>query len=429
MKKLFFALVAPSLITVFSWSQGQTSKLATKEYASYDYADAAQHFEKMQKSDITLRSLGDSYYKTQQYGKSEQAYAQLMTSPGVTSQDVANYISVLLMNEKYADAITWMGKYSTSYPLDKRYSTYLSNSNTIEKLKTNAGQFIIRNLDINSAQQDFGVVFFKDSVVLTSSREEAKPVKRTWNGNNLPFLDLYAASMSSNGDLKNPKPFFGIVNKKYHDGPAAFTQNYEVMAFTRNNYDSKSAGGTRKLQIFISKAKNDTTSGGHIFYEWTKPEGVPFNSNEYSVGQPAFNSDGTVMYFVSDMPGGKGGTDLYKVDRNPDGTWGKPQNLGDKINTAGDEMFPFFHSSGLLFFSSNGHEGLGGLDVFVAKINNGEVGQVKNVGAPINSSKDDFSFILNPAMSFGYFSSNREGGKGNDDIYHFQLVKPIDFDK
>jgi len=429
MKKILWAALLHSLLPPFSWSQGQKLKLAVKEYSSYDYSEAAGRFEKMQKSDIALRSLGDSYYKMQQYAKSELAYSQLVTSPSAVPADISNYISVLLINEKYAEALQWMEKFSSTYPSDERYAAYLSEKNVFENLKRDAGQFVIRNLDINSEQEDFGAVFYRDSVVLTSSREEAKPVKRTWNGNKLPYLDLYFASMDSQAELKNLKRIYSKVNKKYHEGPASFTRNGSVMAFTRNNYESKSSDGVRKLQLFISKAKNDTLPSGQILHGWTKPEGVPFNSHEYSVGQPAFNDDGSALYFASDMPGGKGGTDLYKADRNPDGTWGKPQSLGDKINTPGDEMFPFFHSSGLLFFSSTGHKGLGGLDVFVAKMNDTEIGQIKNVGIPVNSSKDDLSFVLANNMRFGYFASNREGGKGNDDIYSYQLMKPFNFGK
>ena len=428
MKNFFISFLFLLLIPFLSFSQTQVAKLATKEYSSYDYSNAALHFEKMQKSDASLRSQADSYYKIQQYAKSEMAYSQLVTSPGANAQDIANYISVLLMNEKYSDAINWMKKYSATFS-DKRYSPYLEKNNLIEKLKADAGQFTIKNLDINSGQEDFGAIFYRDSVIFTSSREEAKPAQRTWNWNKLPFLDIYIADRDGKGELINPKPFLRQVNKKYHEGPASFTKDYQMLAFTRNNYESTGSDGSRKLQIFFSRFKSDTASNGQIFTGWTKAVSVPFNSNDYSVGHPTFNADGTVMYFTSDMPGGKGGTDLYRVHINPDGTWGRPQNLGDKINTAGDEMFPFYHSSGMLFFSSNGSEGLGGLDVFVAEMKDGEIGKIKNVGVPVNSSKDDFSFVLDDGMTYGYFASNREGGKGNDDIYSYQLLKPFYFGK
>ena len=424
---IFFLVVILSGVEVFS--QAQSSKLAAKEYNNYEYADAATHFEKMQRTDMILREQADSYFKIQQYAKAEGAYSALVSSPGATQQDFVNYISVLLMNEKYPQALEQMQKYSALYLLDKRYASYLNEANIFEKLKKDNGQFTIKNLDINSEQEDFGAVFFKDSIAFASSREDVKQVRRTWNWNKLPFLDIYVAEKDSKGELKNPKPLNRTVNKKYHEGPASFANNFTVMAFTRNNYDSAREDGTRVLQIYTSRLKVDTASNGQIFSHWTKPVGVPFNSKDYSVGHPAFNPDGSVMYFVSDMPGGKGGTDLYKVDRNPDGTWGKPQNLGDKINTVGDEMFPFYHSSGILFFSSNAREGLGGLDVFACDMRNGETGMIKNVGAPVNSSKDDFSFVLNDGGSYGYFASNREGGKGNDDIYSYQLLKPFYFGK
>lgn len=409
------------------FSQTKNEIRAAEDYSAYNYTGAINRYEKTAKSDAMLRSLADSYFKTREYVNAEKTYAQLATSPGANPQDIVHYISVLLANEKYNDAMSWMEKYSAANFTDKRYAKYLSQKNLVDKLKTNAGQFTIKNLDINSEQEDFGAVFYKNAVVYTSSREGTKQIARIWNGNKLPYLDLYLAQRSSTGELVNVVPFEKSFNKKYHEGPCSFTKNGEVLAFTRNDYAATSADGTRKLQIFISQYSSD--SSGFKVAKWSAPKGVPFNSADYSVGHPALNSDGTVLYFSSDKPGGYGGVDLYKVNRNPDGTWGRPENLGNKINTPGDEMFPYLHPSGLLFFASNGHEGLGGLDVFVAEMENGEFGRVKNVGAPINSSKDDFSFALDAAMESGYFASNRGGGGGDDDLYSFKMLKPFHFGK
>jgi len=156
---------------------------------------------------------------------------------------------------------------------------------------------------------------------------------------------------------------------------------------------------------------------------------VPFhlNSPDYSVGHGCLNDDGTVMYFSSDMPGGYGGVDLYKIEKGIDGKWGEAINLGDVINTEANEMFPFYEDkSNLLFFASNGHIGLGGLDIFYSNDNNGTYSSATNVGAPMNTNSDDFSFIIDDEMKHGYFSSNREGGKGDDDIYHFNLNFPFE---
>jgi len=284
-----------------------------------------------------------------------------------------------------------------------------------------ADQFTVKNVDINTDQADFGTAYYKDKVVYVSTREGVRGVKRIWSGNDLPFLDMYITDVAADNELKNRMPFRKKTNKKFHDGPASFSKNGDLMAFTRNNYDGKSSDDKIKLQLFYS----DAQANG-----WTNPKSVHFNSWEYSVGQPSLSSDGKTMFFASDMPGGKGGVDIYKVRRKKDGTWGKPENLGDKINTSGKEMFPFIHSSGALIFASTEHGSIGGFDMFYCEIKeNGTIGSVKTFGEPINGPSDDFAMILNEEMSTGFFSSNRIGGKGDDDVYSFNMLKPLSFGK
>ena len=284
-----------------------------------------------------------------------------------------------------------------------------------------ADQFTIKNIDINTDQADFGTAYYKDKVVYVSTREGVKGIKRTWSGNSLPFLDMYITDLSSDNELSNRRQFRKNINKKFHDGPAAFSKNGDLMVFTRNNYDGKSSDDLVKLQLFYSDAQADG---------WTTPKGVNYNSWEYSVGQPALTADGKTMFFASDMPGGKGGVDIYRVNRNNDGTWGKPENLGDKINTSGKEMFPFIHSSGALIFASTSHGSTGGMDIFYCELKeNGKMGPIKTFGEPINGPSDDFAMILNEDMTKGFFSSNRIGGKGDDDVYSFNMSKPLSFGK
>jgi outer membrane protein OmpA-like peptidoglycan-associated protein len=271
-------------------------------------------------------------------------------------------------------------------------------------------RFKIRNLEMNSEESDIAPAYYNGRVVFSSSRDLNSEVKRVWGRTGLGYYDLYIADPGGAGELVKMNYFNRSFNGKYNEGPASFNRDGDFMAFTQNYYESK-----KELKLKIMTTSN---ADG----KWDEPIHVPFNNPDYNTAHPSLSFDASVMYFVSDMPGGYGGTDIYKVNRNEDGTWGRPQNMGDKINTTGNESFPFIHRDGLLFFSSDGHPGMGGLDVFVAHVANG-VGQVEHLEAPINSVGDDFSFILSSDQYTGYFSSNREGGQGSDDLYSFSNQK------
>jgi outer membrane protein OmpA-like peptidoglycan-associated protein len=217
-------------------------------------------------------------------------------------------------------------------------------------------------------------------------------------------------------DMEEPEieEFSKSINSKYHEGPVTFFKDYKKIVFTRNNYNKgrakKSDKGVNMLKLFIASKKGN---------KWTDIKELPINSDQYSTGHPALSPDNRKMYFVSDMPGGFGGTDIYVVDYR-DGSWGVPVNLGREINTEGNEMFPFVDEAGNFYFASDGHAGLGGLDMFYVEFRNGvPFGGVENLGAPINSTKDDFGFITDAQRSHGYFSSNRRKGYSDDNIYAF----------
>jgi outer membrane protein OmpA-like peptidoglycan-associated protein len=261
-----------------------------------------------------------------------------------------------------------------------------------------------------------------EQVVFASTRAIESPISRMWNWNGLPFLELYVADVLPNHDLENIHPFQKRMKGKYHEGPASFNKSLDFVMFTRNNYDGRDKTGARGLQLY-SSTKDEKG-------KWSKPAGISLNSSDYSVGHPSLTPDGKTMYFVSEMPGSIGGTDIYKSVLAANGTWSKPENLGKAINTEGNEMFPFYHESGLLYFASDGHQGLGGLDNFVAKLSDdGSVQDIINLGFPVNSSFDDFSIVFKSDMKSGYFASNRNGGSGNDDIYAVNVLKMWEFEK
>jgi outer membrane protein OmpA-like peptidoglycan-associated protein len=394
---------------------------ATNHYNNYSYTKVIEKLEgeKKQINTDAQRKLAESYKITGNFAAADSVYSIIMQASDKTPQDIYAYAQILKMNAKYAEAQKQMDAYSALNAADSRTKLFNQNKTyTIDLLK-DKGQFEVKNLAVNSTEQDFGVTYFKNEIVYTSSKHDINAAYRRWNGNNLPFLDLYSGKLEENGEITNSKKMSSL-NKKYHEGPASYNKTGNIIIYTQDNYQSKSSDGIRKLELMESTFKDGA---------WG--EKIPFalNNKEYSVGHPSLSADGNTLYFASDMPGGIGGVDIYRVIRNADGTWGKAENLGEKINTEGNEMFPFVHESGMFFFSSDGRPGLGGLDVFVSQLKNNQFTKVINLGTPVNGSKDDFSFVLNESKTKGYFASNREGGKGDDDIYSFNLLKQFQFGK
>lgn len=198
----------------------------------------------------------------------------------------------------------------------------------------------MKSLSMNTADQDFAPVMVGNQLVFASSRQGIESVERKWNWNGLPFLELFAGDLGPNDEVMNIRAFADVMKGKFHEGPISFNGNGNIAMFTRNNYKERDTHGYTCLELFEVRKDNN---------EWSEPMALPFNSANFSVGHASLNLSGDVVYFVSDMPGGFGGTDVYFAKRNADGTWGKPMNLGNDINTEGNEMFPFIHENGQLF--------------------------------------------------------------------------------
>lgn len=411
-------------ILSISLAFGQVSKKeikGNKAFEFFNYSKAIELYEST--DDISIdghRKLATSYRKFQDMENAEESYANLVEKEGSTPEDIYYYAYVLKENKKYLEAEKWMDKFGALASSDSRAELHISDKVKIEELLQDKGQFTVNHLNINSANEDFAPSFYQDKVVFASSREGKKLIKRKWAGNKLPFLNMYVADVNSN-ELSNPSLMIREKNKKYHEGPVAFAREDKFMAYTSNNYDDVSSDGVIKLKLFFTENKDG---------KWSEGEPFKLNNKEYSVGHPSLTEDGNTMYFTSDMPGGYGGSDIYKISRDETGEWGEAQNLGNILNTEGNEMFPFYsESEKLLFFASDGHVGLGGLDVFVAPNKNNSFIQVLNLAVPINSSNDDFGLILDAENKSGFFSSNREEGKGDDDLYSFTMLKPFVFGK
>ncbi len=407
-----------------SFAQEKSNKELTGDKYSFDYsynkAISSYNHTKL----LSLegqRSLALAYHNMNKNTEAEAAYSKLMTATtGLLPEDYYNYAMVLKINGKYEEANKWMNIFSDLKSHDLRAKDYSANSNKLSIMMKDDGKYKIENLDINTTANDFGTSYYKNGIVFSSSRGTSMFGERKDNWTGKPFLEIYMSEMNK-GQLTKPKIFDRSLDGKMNDGPASFSNNGTCMAFTRNNYNAKRKDKVINLQIYFSTYKDS---------KWTAPESFYLNNKDYSVGQPCLTSDGNTMYFTSDMPGGYGGTDIYRITKDTKGVWGKPENLGDKINTEGDEMFPFYEETkGVLFFSSDGRYGLGGLDVFICAVNGSEFGPVVNAGSPLNTQYDDFAVIVNDSMSKGYFSSNRTGGSGGDDIYSFDILKDLGIGK
>ena len=417
-KLLFLLLVL--IISQSGFGQSKVQVKADQYFDMFDYSNAILKYQKVkEKTTYVNRRLAESYLATRQFEKAEEYFAMVANAEDVIFKDYYQYAYVLRLNGKYEEATKWMIKFHNEDTEDSRGITFLEDTTYyIELQKPNPNVFIA-NLKMNTANNDFGPSYFENKVIFTSDRDNSFAVSRQWNWDHQPFLQLYKSSIIENGQLDSIKEFSNKTESKYHDGPASFTKDGSFMVFTRNNLEEHAANGAINLVLMYAKRKGNG---------WESPKEFAFNSSEYSTGHGSLSANGKVLYFVSDRPGGYGGTDIYKTFMLSDGSWSKPINLGRKVNTEGNEMFPFIHENGeFLFFSSNGLMGLGGQDIFVANVKKRKVTDVINLGSPVNSSRDDFALILDKTQKKGYFSSTRQDGEGGDDIYGYKLSKPFNF--
>ena len=414
MKKLFTLLLVIAVSTTFSTAQNKDTKKADQLYARYQYNDAAAAYQKLLKkgkgSRYVFQQLGNSYYFINDTKKAETYYKRVVKGRKVESEVVYNYAQALKANGKFSDHNTWMKKFAEMQPNDSRAKEFMKNPNYIPLIMDEEPRWEAKNLEeINSEYSDFGAFVVGKDFYFTSSRNTKR---KNYGWNEEPYLDIYKAS-DVGGTIKNANLLAGTdVNTKYHEGTVAISADGKRMYFDRNDYFEgdydKSSEGVNQINLYYAEL---------IDGQWKGVQSVPWNSDEYSVQHPALSPDGNTLYFSSDMPGGQGMSDIYKVAVNQDGTFGTPQNLGAGINTEGREGFASVDSNGTLYFSSDGHMGIGLLDVFMAEGSGSGFGEVTNMGKGVNSGDDDFAFVFNPATMTGYVSSNREGGKGSDDIY------------
>jgi outer membrane protein OmpA-like peptidoglycan-associated protein/tetratricopeptide (TPR) repeat protein len=437
--KIHILTIFLSLSTVLSYSQKADYQKANKAYDNFSYAKTSDILLEVANNGYTsvalLKKLANSLYFNNEMEEAAKWYGKLFEDFGDTDLDSEyyfRYAQALKATESYEESDAWMQKFHEANKDDLRGKAFVNKKNYLESILSASQNLEIVNLDLNTEKSDFGTNQYKDKLVFASSRLGKKIYK--WNKQ--PYLDLYTATKQTDGSYKDVRAFNEDINTKYHESTAAFTPDDEFMYFTRNNFYknhyNKDDQGINRLKIFKA---TKLTNG-----DWGNVESIPFNSNDYSVAHPTINVQGTKMYFASDMPGTLGQSDLYEVDILEDGTLGEPINLGGYLNTEAQETFPFINENGDLYYSSNGRAGLGGLDVYLVRdFENKRKSEkpliIENIGKPINSPKDDFGYYENLGTKEGFFTSNRDGGKGDDDIYSFkvveceQIVKGIVLDK
>lgn len=420
-KKLYILLLCLSSFSIIA--QNKDTKKADKHFTRYEFVEAAEDYSKLVekgKADAYVYGqLAESYYNIFNTVEAERWYAKALETSDQPEM-IYKYSQMLKANGKYEASNVQMAKFASMRPSDDRAIAFNANPDYLPKILEKDKKFNVQNLPFNTESSEFGGALNDGKLYITSARNSSR---KTYGWNEQPFLDIYTLTENEDGSYADAVLLSRDINTKYHEGIVSFSPDGETMYFSRESFyekeyekDSISQNRYSTLQLFKA-----SKSGS----EWDNVEGFAVNSKNYSVKNPSVSADGKTLYFASDMPNGFGGFDIYKASINEDGSLGEATNLGQKVNTEGQEMFPFISSNNTLYFSSNGHLGLGGLDVFYSKLVDGKMGPVRNIGIPINSNADDFAFSIDEDTKDGFISSNREGGVGSDDIYGIKKIQPL----
>ncbi|MEX0275459.1 MAG: OmpA family protein [Flavobacteriaceae bacterium] len=422
--------IALCTFLVASLVQAQEKKVdkANDAFENYAFMDAIESYEELVGqgySEVEIfQKLGNANYFNAQYEEAANWYGKLLRLENAGEIDPEykyRYAISLKSLGKYEESDQWLKKFQEEKGLDLRAKNYEKKTDYLERIRNNSGRFDIKNLSINSTGSDFSPSVNGDQLVFSSARDTGLTAKRIHLWNKKGFLNLYATTRDQDGELGPVTQFDKKLNSKAHESSIVFTKDGTTAYFTRNNDSrgsfSKDKNGVTRLKLYRATKKNN---------KWTNITELPFNADDYSVAHPTLSPDETKLYFASDMPGTMGASDIFVVDINGDGSYGTPKNLGPKINTEARESFPYVSGSNVLYFASDGHPGLGGLDIFATRLD--EELHIVNVGQPVNSNQDDFSFAIDEETKVGYFASNRKGGKGDDDIYGFYEKKSLNLD-
>ena len=421
MKRIYLILIVFTL--QFAQAQTQDLQRAKRLFERTYYSEAIPVYERIMdqnRSFEVVRNLADSYYYTNDYANAQRQY-RFLISMFPEAADAEYYF-------KYSQTLKASGNYDEANKVMRDYYLNINNQKAIENLEKDnlilenisalGNRFDIKNLNVNTPNSEFGAVLLGNKLVFAAVKRKPFTFEKVYKWNNESYLDLMSVSLK-NVNVDSIKKFAVELDSPLHESNAVFTKNGKTMYFTRNNSKdgvrAKNENKVSVLQIF----KAELVDG-----KWRNITALPFNSDNYSVEHPALSTDEKTLYFASDMPGSIGSFDIYSVPILGS-DYGTPKNLGSTINTDKKEQFPFISKDNKLYFSSNGHAGYGFMDVFVSEIKNNEFTKPLNVGLPVNSGYDDFSFVIDSEKQQGYFASNRKGGKGGDDIYEISEIQPL----
>ncbi|MFA9190723.1 OmpA family protein [Flavobacterium sp. FZUC8N2.13] len=421
MKRIYLILIVLTL--QFAQAQTQDLQRAKRLFERTYYSEAIPVYEKIlneNRSFEVVKNLADSYYNTNDYANAQRHYRFLISSfpESATTEYYFRYAQTLKASGNYEESNKVMRDYFLSTNNQKAIEKLEKENLVLENISALGNRFDIKNMLINTPNSEFGAVPYKDKLVFSAVISKPYIFEKVYKWNNESYLDLMSVSLK-NPKVDSIKKFSIELNTPLHESNAVFTKNGKTVYFTRNNSKdgirTKNDDKVSVLQIF----KAELIDG-----KWRNITALPFNSDNYSVEHPALSNDEKTLYFASDMPGSVGSFDIYSV-AILGSDFGKPKNLGPTINTDKKEQFPFISKDNKLYFSSNGHAGYGFLDVFVSEIKNNEFSTPVNIGLPVNSGYDDFSFVIDSDTKHGYFASNRKGGKGSDDIYEVSEIQPL----
>lgn len=421
MKKYFTLYIALlNLFSFNSYSQQSQLKSADKKYTNLAYIDAIKTYERVvekgyQSADM-YKKIGNSYYFNGELESAAKWYTELFAMN--TDVEPEYYF-------RYSQSLQSIGENQKAKEMQQLFRQKIGitdkSMNYLDQIKANSGRYQIENAGINSQYSDYGTAKYGNKIVFATARDTGSLSHRIHSWNNQYFTNLYTSELTEDGTLRKPEPFDDAVKSRFHEATPVFTKDGKTMYFSRNNFlkgkKGKSQDKTTLLKIYRAYAVDGL---------WTNVTELPFNSEQFSTAHPVLSPDEKTLYFASNRPDSFGESDIYKVQINEDGSFGNPINLGNSINTIGRESFPSITEENEMYFASDGRPGLGGFDVFVTQINpDGTCTDVQNVGESVNSAKDDFAYFIDTTTRRGFFSSNRSGGQGSDDIYQFLETKRL----